>query len=142
MTRLVVDASAALHIVRRTQLASPLARWVEEAETTYSPRLFVSEVANALWKYVRAGAFGVESASILHGQAIRFIDSWGDDAALAEEALRAAVADDHPVYDMTYAVLARHQQAYLLTADLRSRRRLARTGIPVAPTDEILQLRQ
>ncbi len=126
MRQLVLDASAAVRLV----LAHPSAEAsaidaLAEADTVLAPRLYFSEVANALWKYVKAG--GLEEAEALERsrEAGALISRSADDAELVDEALSSAVRFDHPVYDTLYAVLARRHSCPVLTMDERLKALLA-----------------
>ncbi len=56
--RLVPDASAAVRLVMRAEAADKLLKPVSAATLVIAPGLYASEVANALWKYVKAGGLG------------------------------------------------------------------------------------
>ena len=60
--RLVLDASAAVRLVMRAELAEQLLAPIAAAAVVIAPSLYASEVANALWKYVQAGTLGIEAA--------------------------------------------------------------------------------
>jgi predicted nucleic acid-binding protein len=62
----VLDASAAVNLVLNGEHAADLAAKLEETSLVMTPDLFCSEVANALWKYVRAKelALGVAIARL------------------------------------------------------------------------------
>jgi hypothetical protein len=70
-----------------------------------APSLYGSEVANALWKYVKAGSLELETAVERHDEAIALIDDFTAARELATEALAEGVRYRHPVYDLIYAVL-------------------------------------
>ena len=79
-----------------------------------APTLFHSEMANTLWKYVRAGMLDKEAAMARYEEAIGLVDTFTPDADLLPEALLAAA---HPVYDLLYLTLARRHGGSLLTVD-------------------------
>lgn len=82
--RLVIDASAALHLVLRTEWAPRLAGAVAEASLVLAPTLFASEVANGLWKYVRSGAIDLPAAMEHREEAIGLVDTFAADADLPD----------------------------------------------------------
>jgi len=86
-----------------------------------APSLYGSEVANALWKYVKAGSQELETAVEPHEEAIALIDDFTAARELATEALAEAVRYRNQVYDLIYAVLARCTGCALLTMDSRLR---------------------
>ena len=122
MTRLVLDASAAVALVLgRHPEAQATIELMEEAEVVLAPRFYWSEVANALWKYVRRSALSEAAAIAGLDQASAIIDEAVDDELLSTEALVVAIRFDHPVYDALYAVLARRRGAAVITLDRRLR---------------------
>ena len=94
-----------------------------------APDLYVCEVANTLWKYVTHGSMQRGEAGQLLGDARKLVDLRVSNDELADEALVAAVACGHPVYDMLYAVLARRHGAQLITMDRRLTSGLEKMGI-------------
>jgi predicted nucleic acid-binding protein len=129
--RVVIDASALLEVVLTGARALELVELLTGAEDVMAPDLFHCEVANALWKYVRAGVIGAEEAVALYERAVNLVDMVVPDEELSKEALVTAAAQGHPVYDMCYAVLARREGGTVCTLDKAFARALADMSIPV-----------
>ena len=127
--RLVLDASAALEAVVLGAKAKEVFEALERAAVVLVPGIFHSEVANALWKYVRSGRFDLQDAVSRFESAATITDRTVADADLAGEALVAAVTHDHSVYDMLYAVLARRFGCTVCTMDKRLGAALERMDI-------------
>jgi predicted nucleic acid-binding protein len=117
--RVVIDASAAVRIVMEDANALALAEVLEESAIIWAPEIFCPEVANALWKYVRAGHLSLEEAQEKLSDALSLASMLAPTQALVEEALAEAVSYSHSVYDLFYLVLARRQSALIVTADRR-----------------------
>jgi predicted nucleic acid-binding protein len=115
--RLVLDASAALQAVLAAPAAGEGLDALASASVVLAPDLYSAEVANALWKYVRAGELDIEAAVHHLENAIALVDAFVPTSDLAKEALVAAATVGHSVYDCIYAVLARREGASVLTAD-------------------------
>ncbi len=128
--RLVLDASAAVRLVMRAELAEQLLAPIGAAAVIVAPSLYASEVANALWKYVQAGTLGIETALDRYAEAIDLIDDFTPDLELTTEALAEAARYGHPVYDLLYAILARRTGCGVLTLDRRLEALLGQMGIP------------
>jgi predicted nucleic acid-binding protein len=126
---LVLDASAAVRLVMRADGADTLLEPISAAAVVTAPSLYASEVANALWKYVKAGSLEVETALERYEEAINLIDDFAPDRELTTEALTEAVRYGHPVYDLLYAVLARRTGCVVLTMDKRLKTLLDQMGI-------------
>jgi predicted nucleic acid-binding protein len=127
--RLVLDASAAVRMVMRAEGADELLESVATATVVAAPSLYASEVANALWKYVKAGNLDAETALERLEESINLIDAFTPDWELTTEALTEAVRFKHPVYDLLYAVLARRTGCAVLTMDERLRTLLGQMGV-------------
>ena len=127
--RVVLDASAAVRLVMRMEGAAVIADRLEAASLVLAPNLFHTEVANALWKYVRAGQLSPELALRRLDEAGELIDGQGQDQELLTEALATACQQDHPVYDLLYVILARRNAANLLTRDRRLGDLATRLGV-------------
>ena len=117
--RIVLDASAAVHIVRGLPAAAHLLEILADTALVMAPDLYVCEVGNALWKYVAHESLSREEAGQLFADARNLVDLRISGDELAEEALVAAMTYEHPVYDMIYAVLARRHGATVVTMDRR-----------------------
>lgn len=130
--RLVLDASAAVHLVMRTEQAPALADIVADASIVLVPGLFHAEVANALCKYARSGRITREQAVERATEATELIDLAIPDAELVTECLAATIHHDHPVYDLLYAVTARRHACQVLTLDRRLLELLDAMGVPAA----------
>jgi len=130
--RLVLDASAAVHVVRATPQAERLLDVLADTALVMAPDLYSCEVANALWKYVQHESLPREEAGELLADARNLTDLRIANDELAQEALVAAATHDHPVYDMLYAVLARRHGAAVLTTDQRLSSALEKMGIEAA----------
>jgi len=129
--KLVLDASAALAAVAGHS-RSMVDSIVDRASIVIAPQLYIPEVTNGLWKYVRAGELPIEEAVRFLSTALELVDEYRGVAGLAEEALREAAAHRHPVYDFYYAVLARREDAALLTFDNRLKKHCRAMGVALA----------
>jgi len=115
--RTVLDASAAMNIVMRTDLAPSFIEKLKASHLVIAPTLFHSEIANTLWKYVRFGDLDKNEALTRYEEAISLVDTFEADKQLSTEALSAAILYNHPVYDLLYLVLVRRHGCKVLTAD-------------------------
>ena len=98
--RIVLDASAGIGLVLGVRGAKRFASMIEEAAVVVAPGLYSAECANALWKYVAAGDLTADDAAHQLQLAMNLVDIVEPDSHLAQEALGAACAVGHPVYDM------------------------------------------
>jgi predicted nucleic acid-binding protein len=115
--RAVLDASAVVHLVMNGEHAVHLATKLEDVAVVTTPDLFCSEVANSLWKYVRAGSLALDQAITRFEEGMGLVDALVPERTLAPEALVAAANHKRSVYDMMYAILARRSGATVITMD-------------------------
>ena len=118
---IVLDASAAVHMVRESQEGHALLALLDdiEGESIISCSMFGAEVRNAFWKYVKAGQISYGVACDCIEDAIGLVDDFVSIEDLADEAFLEAVNRQHSVYDMLYLCLARRKGATLFTLDRR-----------------------
>jgi len=131
VSEVVLDASAALAVVLRQARGTALLETLSQATRVVAPRLFLSETANALWKYVSAGQLPEATALDRLGEATALVVHPLPDESLVPEALTMAVRYKHPVYDSMYAVLARRLSCPVVTLDQRLRKLLSEARIDV-----------
>lgn len=129
MTSVVLDASAAIDAVLGTAHARQVLDALASATAVFAPDIYAAEVANALWKYVRAKEIDLDEAVEAMVDALGLVDELVPAASLGTEPLSEAVRTGHPVYDLCYAVVARRRTAEVVTRDRRLARLLSRLGI-------------
>ena len=117
--RFVVDASVAVKLLVDVPDSNAACELSGSGEELRAPRLMASEVANALWRKARAGQ--IERADA--GAALALLPDmpvrWNDDEAVSADAVRPALALDHPVRNCVYLALAHRIGAVMLVADRR-----------------------
>ena len=128
----VLDASAGMAIVLGQDKAQEFHRIMETSEAVISSDLYKIEVANVIWKYIRAGELRKEMASRALRMALDLVDEFVDIAENNEEALHESIRNNHSTYDMLYYTLARRHGARLLTNDGKLRDLCVRTDIEVS----------
>jgi len=126
-TDYVVDASVALKWFFPEEGSEQAVELAASRTRLLAPRLIIVEVANALWKKVRAKPLPVGAAQQRLAALPRYFHQLLDLESLVPSALASAAALDHPVYDLIYLEAARQEGAPLLTADRRLARKLAGT---------------
>lgn len=113
---LIVDASVALKWYV-DEPGSGQAMALLERDDLMAPAIITAEVGNAFWKRIRRKASTLEQAAAALQRlphdfyVVEPIDQ------LSDEALRSSVELGHPIYDCFYLVLARREEAGLVTAD-------------------------
>lgn len=123
-----------MRIERAVIDASVVIKWIvpehdsEKAEPLLTvdlsaPSFLRVECSNIIWKKVRRGEVHVEDVPDFIGFLRSLPAVVTEDAQLFEEALRHALALDHPVYDCLYLTLAVREDIPLVTADLRFARK-------------------
>ena len=125
--RLVVDASVAVKWLVVEEDADVARKLATSGHDLHAPRLMASEIANALWRKARSGEMERRAAGVLLANLPDMPVHWGADELVSADAVRLALALDHPVYDCMYLALAHRIGATVVTADLRFANALAPT---------------
>lgn len=115
----VIDASAAVGLALPIPGSETFATPLEQADLVMAPDLFIAEVCNAFWKYRKAELLSVMRCELALEQVLNLPDRIESSSALHLEAFALACRHMHPVYDALYLVLARRNNAVLLTMDRR-----------------------
>jgi predicted nucleic acid-binding protein len=113
----VLDVSAAIEIVLNREKAERFNKEVKGSSWVIAPDLFVSEISNVLWKYYKAKLISHNDCIEYVEEGIRLIDDFSDSKELWKESLGEGIKSNHSIYDMFYAVLARRNDAVLITND-------------------------
>ncbi|WP_324292696.1 type II toxin-antitoxin system VapC family toxin [Marispirochaeta sp.] len=89
------------------------------AQTSWvlAPDLFHPEIANVLWKCYRAEIVSHEESIQFTEDGIAMVDDFTAGGELWKEALGEGIKYNHSIYDMFYTVLARRNDAVLITKD-------------------------
>ena len=116
---LVIDASAAVSLVLATPGSEIFFAPLDEAELVMAPDLFIPEVCNAIWKYRKADLLPMDRCERALEHALSLPDQLESSLGLHREAFALAVRHIHPMYDALYLVLARRNNASILTLDQR-----------------------
>ena len=117
--RFVVDASVAVKWLVVEEDADVARELATSGQELHAPRLMASEIANALWRKARVGEMERRAAGILLANLPDMPVRWNDDETVGADAVRLALALDHPVYDCMYLALAHRIGATVVTADRR-----------------------
>jgi predicted nucleic acid-binding protein len=116
---IVIDASAAVSLVLGIPGSEICYAPLDQAELVMAPDLFIAEVCNAIWKYRKADLLPMDRCETVLEQALSLPDQLESSSVLHLEAFALAVRHIHPVYDALYLVLARRNNAAILTLDHR-----------------------
>lgn len=133
---IVLDASAAVDMARKTPEGLALGQLLLDGEEIMTQGLFPSEVSNAFWKYKHAGLLSEDEVQAFVKEATSLVDELCDVDGLLSEALSEAMRLDHPVYDMLYFVLARRNAATLFTLDKKLQRLCRENGVNCVEIDD------
>ena len=125
--RFVVDASVAVKWLVAEEDADIADQLAASGQELHAPRLMASEAANALWRKARAGQIERAEAGAAMALLTDMPVRWNDDETVGADAVRLALALDHPVYYCVYLALAHRIGAIMLTADGRLANAVAAT---------------
>jgi|SRR6516164_2297490 predicted nucleic acid-binding protein len=113
----VVDVSAAIEMLLKKEKKDLFDATYRSASWVIAPDLYVSELSNALWKYHKASILSHEECVQHVEDGIALVDDLFEGKELWKEALSESIKNSHPVYDMYYLILARRNDATVITND-------------------------
>lgn len=113
----VLDVSAAIEIVLQKEKKEIFNSIYKKGTWIIAPDLFIAEITNVLWKYHKAKVISHEDCIQYVQDGIDMIDDFIDARELWKESLAEGIKNNHSIYDMYYLVLARRNDAILITDD-------------------------
>jgi predicted nucleic acid-binding protein len=115
---IVLDTSAAAEIVLQRENSVSLGKNIVQAEWVITPTLFISEITNVFWKYYVFKDMPLELCEQAIDRAVSLPDEFVSEKDLYKEAFSLGCLTQKPIYDMYFLVLARRNNAYLMTMDI------------------------
>jgi len=113
----VLDASAAVEVVLQRESAPRFAEILTQADLVLAPTLLITEASNVFWKYQKFADYPQDACEKSIEHIVALADEYVSEVELYREAFSLGCMLDHPIYDMVYLVLARRNNAKLLTMD-------------------------
>ncbi len=113
----VLDVSAAIEILLQKEKKELFNTTYEKASWVIAPDLYIAEISNVLWKYYKSELISHMECIQYVEDGIELIDDYFPSRELWKEALGEGIKNTHSIYDMYYAVLARRNDAILITND-------------------------
>ena len=113
----VLDVSAAIEILLQKEKKELFNTTYEKAAWVIAPDLYIAEISNVLWKYYKSGLISHIECIQYVEDGIDLIDDYFPSKELWKEALGEGIKNTHSIYDMYYAILARRNDATLITND-------------------------
>jgi len=114
----VIDVSGITEILFRKEKMEEYINIINESETVIAPNLYIPELTNTLWKYVKKNIYTEEESALYVKDGISYIDHFIDSKTLWQEAFSEGIKINHSIYDMFYMICARRESAILLTCDM------------------------
>jgi predicted nucleic acid-binding protein len=113
----VIDVSGAAQILFQTSKKDRFETVLQNASRVLSPDLYRAELSNTLWKYYIKGIYTQEECVKIIEDGLNYVDEYISSKNIWREAFGESVKNKHSVYDMLYAVIARENNAVLMTND-------------------------
>jgi predicted nucleic acid-binding protein len=128
---IVLDASAGIEIALNRAKADYFNEAILASDKVISSDLYKIEVANVIWKYVRANLLEKGKANKTLQLAQGLVDEFIDISENNEEAMNESFRLGHSTYDLLYFTLARRYSSRLMTVDKKLREVAQAHGIEV-----------
>jgi predicted nucleic acid-binding protein len=114
---IVIDSSAAAEIILQGKRAELFQNELEKADWVITPHLYISEITNTFWKYFQFDTLQLDQCEKAIEFALDLPDEFINEKTLYREAFAMACLTKKPPYDMFYLILARRNNAILMTKD-------------------------
>jgi len=113
----VLDTSAAIEFILHRAHQKSVQSALMKADSVIAPDMYIPEITNVLWKYNQFESLKETICEELIEKSIQLIDHFESSLELYREAFQMACKTRHAVYDALYIVLARRNNALLLSVD-------------------------
>ena len=117
--KIVLDVSAALPVLFEEDQALETAKIISSADSVIAPEIFIPELGNALWKYVKFAKMETSRAEKLLAMGLGSIDVFYGQKVLIQRAFGLALDNGLSVYDSMYLSLCSTSGHKLLSRDNR-----------------------
>jgi len=114
---IVLDVSAAIQIIMKKERKDIFEEVFKKASWVIAPNLYISEITNVLWKYNKSNILNHEECLQYIEDGIELIDDFFSEKEMWKEVLGESIKNKHSAYDLFYAVLARRNDAALVSND-------------------------
>jgi predicted nucleic acid-binding protein len=128
---IVIDTSAGIEIVLERSKSSVFNQKILSARKVITSDLYKIEVANVIWKYVKANLLDKNKANKTLELTQGLVDEFIDISENNEEAMNESIRTGHSTYDLLYFTLARRYGASLMTLDAKLKELAGNSGIDV-----------
>ncbi|MEE9447342.1 MAG: type II toxin-antitoxin system VapC family toxin [Arenicellales bacterium] len=126
---IVLDASAAVEIDLNRPQSKRLSDSVLEAEWVIAPTIYIAETSNVMGKYHQHAGLPLKDCEQHLEQLMALPDDFINEETLFREAFSLSCSLAHSVYDMLYLVLARRNNATILSMDKKLQALAAQIGV-------------
>jgi len=113
----VVDASAAVEIALGNDFAPAFQEVLNEADVVLAPDTFPAEITNVFWKYGYHSNLAADKCQRGIAYCLDLIDDYITTQDLCREVFSESLRLKHAAYDIFYLVVARRNDAVVLTRD-------------------------
>jgi len=114
---IVLDVSASMQIIMKKEKNLFFNDIYQDASWVIAPDLYISEITNVLWKYYAKKILNHDECQQYVSYGIELIDDFFDGKKMWQEVLDESIKYNHSAYDMFYAILARRNNALLVSND-------------------------
>ena len=128
----VLDTSAAVEVVLKRESATLFSHFLAEADLVIAPNILIAEATNVFWKYQKLSNYTYDKCEKSIDHIVSLPDEYVNELDLYLESFKLGFMLDHSIYDMIYLVLARRNNATLLTMDQRLVASAEKAGVNTA----------
>ena len=114
-----LDTSAAVEVLLKRNSSALFTDFLAEADLVIGPTVLTTEATNVFWKFQKFSDFPYDKCEKSIDHIVSLPDEYVNELQLYRESFKLGCMLDHSVRNMIYLVLARRNNATLLTMDQR-----------------------
>jgi Predicted nucleic acid-binding protein, contains PIN domain len=119
---IVLDASAAMEVALNKEYGKQFKELLKKSEIVIAPDTFPSEITNSFWKYSFYSELSPDKCEKGIEYCLDLVDDYINTRTLCREVFSESIKRGHPAYDLFYLVLARRNNASILTRDKKMKK--------------------
>ena len=125
------DTSVGVEVLLKRESSALFMDFLAEADLVIGT-LLITEATNVFWKYQKFSDYPYDKCEKSIDRIVSLPDEYVNELQLYRESFKLGCMLDHSVYDMIYLVLARRNNATLLTMDQRLVASAEKAGVNTA----------
>ena len=127
-----LDTSVGVEVVLKRKSSALFTDFLAKVDLVIAPMILITEATNVFWKYQIFSDYPYDKCEKSIDHIVSLPDEYVNELQFYRESFKLGCMLDHSVHDMIYLVLARRNNATLLTMDQRLVASAEKAGVNTA----------